>query len=310
MTADTPPPQKFRLVALDLDGTLLQSNHTLSEKTKAGIRELHAKGVGIMFATGRALTSVYEHIVDLALPAPLPVVCFNGGAGYLCTVDPSAGPHGVRCEEIFCTPVPHPVATASMRLAVEHDYVCQYYVQDQIYAHPTTDSHYELTEKYKGLTGSETIYLSKEEFADKVVPLGLPIKLLVLCPVSLQDAALKSYEEALAAEDLLVDGQRASLVRGSLGWFLEVLPPNSHKGAGLQRLCTHLGVPLAATIAFGDGDNDLEFMQMAGRGIVMKNGRTVVKKIADQITDYTNDEDGVLLTLIELDKQSLLAKTR
>jgi Cof subfamily protein (haloacid dehalogenase superfamily) len=309
MTANTPP-QKFRLVALDLDGTLLQSNHTLSEKTKAGIRELHAKGVGIMFATGRALSTVYEHIVDLNLSTPLPVVCFNGGAAYLCTVDPAAGPHGVRCEEVFCTPVPHPVATACMRLAIEQDYVCQYYVQDQIYAHPTTDSHYELTEQYMELTGSKTIYLPKEEFAAKVVSLGLPIKQLVLFPTSQQDAALEIYQEAMTAQDLLVDGQPATLVRGSLGWFLEVLPPAIHKGAGLQRLCAHLNIPLAATVAFGDGDNDYEFLQMAGRGIVMKNGRTVVKKIADQITDYTNDEDGVLLTLIDLDKQSLLAKTR
>ena len=80
-----------------------------------------------------------------------------------------------------------------------------------------------------------------------------------------------------------------------------------HKGAGLERLCRELlAVPLSAVVAFGDGDNDVEFLTLAGRGIVMKNGRRVAKEVADEMTKYTNNEDGVVRTLLEMEQQGLL----
>jgi len=78
------------------------------------------------------------------------------------------------------------------------------------------------------------------------------------------------------------------------------------KGFGLQRICQALNVPLEQTIAFGDGDNDIEFIQMAGLGIAMKNARPHVQQFADQITEYTNAENGVIRTLQQLEKDNQL----
>ena len=299
---------KYRVVALDLDGTLLTSNHCLSETTIQGLRKLHEQGLKIVFATGRAISTVYEHIVALGLPTALPVVCSNGAAAFVCRVDPTA-PNGVHAEALFSTTVPANVASTTIQLALEHNHVSQYYVHNKIYAHPSTPTHFELTEEYKRLTGSETIYLKPEEFEENMLAMGCPTKQLVLFPVAEQEAILDVFRNTLQRPDLLVDNIPATLVRGSLGWFLEVLHPHVHKGAGLHRLCReHLHVPLEQVVAFGDGDNDLEFLQMAGRGIVMKNGRSVVKEIGDQITEYTNDEDGVLRTLHDMDKKGLLIK--
>lgn len=298
---------KYRVVALDLDGTLLTSEHRLSVATIRGLRALHDKGLTIVLATGRAISTVYEHVVALGLPTALPVVCSNGAAGVLCRIDPTA-PYGVHAEPLFLTTVPQAVANRTIQLASrQHDHVCQYYVQNRIYANPSTATHYKLTEEYIRLTGSNTIYVPPGEFASRMESLGEPTKQLVLFPCSEQDAVMELFEKELQAPDLLVDGKASTLVRGSLGWFMEVLHPNVHKGAGLERLCAeHLHVPLSQVVAFGDGDNDLEFLQMAGRGMAMQNARSVVKSIADEIIDHTNDQDGVLRTLLDMEKRGLL----
>ena len=73
----------------------------------------------------------------------------------------------------------------------------------------------------------------------------------------------------------------------------KVLHPEVTKGAGLRRLCAALGVGLEQVVAFGDGDNDIEFLQLAGHGLCMKNGRETAKAAANGITSLSNDEDGV-----------------
>lgn len=311
-TTPTPTQPLYRYVALDLDGTLLNSDHKISERTKRGLRDLHDRGLGILFATGRAISTVYEHVVALNLPTPLPVVCSNGASAVLCTIDPTVQPHGVRTQELFTTAVPPNVAAKTIRLALQCGHVSQYYVNGQIYAHPSTETHYKYTALYKQLTGSHTIYVSPDVFCEQMLETGLPTKQLVLFPETEQDATLDLFVQTMTDDPSLhVNGKPANLVRGSLGWFLEVLHPHVTKGAGLERLCqTVLDVPLDAVVAFGDGDNDLEFLQVAGRGVVMVNGRTVVKKIANQITEYTNNQDGVYLTLVEMEKKGLLATTK
>jgi hydroxymethylpyrimidine pyrophosphatase-like HAD family hydrolase len=101
-------------------------------------------------------------------------------------------------------------------------------------------------------------------------------------------------------------GEEATIIRGHGGWFLEVLHPDVCKGYGLKSMCQHLKIPMQDVVAFGDGDNDYEFIQMAGKGVVMKNGRDVCKEVADEVIDYTNDEDGVLKTLQRMEMEGAL----
>jgi hydroxymethylpyrimidine pyrophosphatase-like HAD family hydrolase len=63
-----------------------------------------------------------------------------------------------------------------------------------------------------------------------------------------------------------------------------------HPGAVPTVLCLEIGVPLEEVIAFGDGDNDIEFLELAGKGIAMKNARDTLKAVADEITEWTNDK--------------------
>ncbi|KAH8052276.1 phosphatase [Aureococcus anophagefferens] len=82
-------------------------------------------------------------------------------------------------------------------------------------------------------------------------------------------------------------------IRGSPPFFVELLRGDVCKGNGLKRLCELRGIDAADAVAFGDGENDVEFVSFAGVGIAMKNGRDAVKAVADRVTSSTNGEDGV-----------------
>jgi hydroxymethylpyrimidine pyrophosphatase-like HAD family hydrolase len=324
MANDDSPPvqtQTFHMVALDLDGTLLASNHTLTDETVQYLRELDANGFHVVIATGRSATSVYAHVHRLGI-SPIHVVCSNGGRGLLChihhhhhhhhpdeaTAAAAVTPPTLTVKELFSTPVPRNVTLQTIELATELGHVTQYYVGEDIYANPTTPVHRTLTELYMELTGSHVHYVT-DNFACAMLDQGLPSKMLVLCPVEQQAAMMDAfYPVFVDADDHMK--KTATIIHGSMRWFLEVLHPDVCKGQGLQRMCQHMNVNIDTVVAFGDGDNDLEFIQFAGRGIVMKNGRDVVKQVADEVIDFTNDEEGVRRTLQRMQQNGQLVMTR
>jgi hydroxymethylpyrimidine pyrophosphatase-like HAD family hydrolase len=194
-------------------------------------------------------------------------------------------------------------------------------------------SHLQLTQLYKDLTGAQTVYLPHDEnFENFCIDKGLPSKQLVLFPPLLQDEMMAVFEREMKQDDLIAAStatlddndnnttsttlkSAATIVRGNLGWFLEILHPSVCKGLGLQRLVReHLSgtdknnnmMDMEDCIAFGDGDNDVEFLQMAGLGIVMLNGRKVAKQVADCITTKCHDMNGVVTTLQLLEEYGKL----
>jgi len=310
-------PEKFRMIALDLDGTLLHSDHQMSEKSVEYLRDLQKRGMLVTLATGRAPCTMYEHVLRLNLPYEhgMPVVTSNGALGLSVkpTSSSSTNPEDatpdekekgfskhVSTEQLFYEPVPHDVTMRSIALANRLGHVCQFYWENDIYANPSEKHHYELTGTYRELTGSNTIYV-KDDFAELMSSSALPSKFLVLCDNSDQDEMVEAFHAEF--------GDEATIVRGSYGWFLEVLHKDVCKGHGLQKLCQHVDIPIEQCIAFGDGDNDLEFIEMAGWGVAMKNARDCVLKVADDVAAYTNDEDGVIRTLQRMEEQGLLDVT-
>lgn len=295
------PRKKFRMVALDLDGTLLRSNHQISNETCEYLRYLDKKGFTVIIATGRAACTVDEHVVKLNLPHPLPLVCSNGARGLMCSVQPDKR---VAYQEIFYKPVPQKIAQATIQTAKDQGYVSQYYVGEHVYCNPSKPEHFKLAQLYRELTGSDTIYVD-DDF-EEVIKKGPPSKQLVLCPDDQQDSMIEFFKKTLSKEIFSIEGKSPHMIRGHLGWFMEILHPEVNKGCGLESMCEHLGIPISEAIAFGDGDNDIEFIQMAGHGIVMKNAGKSIKEAGDEITEFTNDEEGVVKTLQRLENDELL----
>jgi len=153
-------------------------------------------------------------------------------------------------------------------------------------------------------TTSMTYYDERNAYGyQKAVELGPPSKLLILCDTSKLDEITSLVRTELNgtnnntitaencdAQQQQQKQQQAHVIRGAPPFFVEILHPTVHKGEGLRRLCQSLSVPLEEVIAFGDGDNDLEFLQMAGWGVAMKNARGVLKEVADEVTEGSNDE--------------------
>ena len=74
---------------------------------------------------------------------------------------------------------------------------------------------------------------------------------------------------------------------------MEICSAKATKGNGLRQMCRHLGIPLEESIAIGDYYNDLEMMETAGFSVAMANAPAEVKAIADDVTEKTNNEEGV-----------------
>ena len=382
--------RKFRMVALDLDGTLLNSDHDISSTTIAYLRYLHSKKFIIAIATGRSAACA-AHVIDKLdllhydddecgetvsstserAASGFPLVCTNGARGLKIVRKsksdvglhnqhenmPEAAtkhsPHRSNTlplpsensksskestnpflnqtlfinEELFHNPLPISVTKQTLQLANKLNCVTNYYHNHHIYAVPRNNKQLELTRRYAKLTGSSELYCYLNNYEEngaelgddagvydqdnvygyqKALELGPPSKLLILCETDKLDEVTNIVRSELNgggsssinASNSDEDDEQcqqstnaiANVIRGTPPFFVEILNPNVHKGHGLRQLCTSLSIPLDEVLVFGDGDNDLEFLDMAGWGIAMKNARINVKEQADEITRWTNDE--------------------
>eukprot|EP00808_Paulinella_micropora_P013242 g38776.t1 len=293
-TSKARPDGVFRMVALDMDGTLLNAQHEITPRTRDMLVELSQRGVIIALCTGRSTKALYKYVEHLSLPVPLPVVCFNGAAGLRC----HPGKPAEQFEPLFSTPVPHQTTLAVLAFSRSRELAVQYYVGDKIYVHCTTDFHRDFVKRYQELTGVNHVML--EDGYELALADSLPSKLLVM--TSEPDQVLSELQGHLSRQDSHFS-EHAYLVRGSPPFFVEVLHPRVHKGSGLSQLCDLLDIPLHEVVALGDGDNDVEFLELAGLGLAMKNARPEVQAKADAVTEKCHDTEGVAHELEKLLKQ-------
>lgn len=369
----TPTKNRYRMAAFDLDGTLLNSNHQLSDRTVEYLRKLHSRGFIIAIATGRSAACA-AHIIEKLDLAPVsqtdagvsrpgfPLVCTNGARGLrivkkahsdiIGDASVHAGPATMNRSNTMPTDVRsadetprNPLLRETLVIDVEmfHDRLTEeltlkvlklandlgcmvnYYQGHYIYVAPRNERHLEAAERYKTLTGSDEFFvylndttkdLSAQSFNEanswgykEAVRKGLPSKIIIFCDSAILDKVVDDCRVHLNGSSDPCDqsySYNAHIIRGAPPFFVEVLNPGVHKGRGLVRLCESLDVPLEEVLAFGDGDNDAEFLTVAGCGFAMKNARDNVKALADFVTEWTNDEDGVIRTLEKLEETGRL----
>jgi len=317
---------KYRMVAFDLDGTLLGPTHQISNEAVTYLRTLHNKGFIVSIATGRSPAAIAEVIrrLNFDFPKPhsecFPIVSTNGAKGLHVHHDSFYDDDDeaknsdelelkwennpmingkMNVKELFHQPVSKDLACKLLKLSKDIGCVTNYYINHEVYAQPTQSWHYEATDKYQKLTGVKFTYCNDDYKA--AMDIGLPSKLLVLCKPGDIDIVHEKVKEVIGSE--------ANVIRGSPPFFVEVLNKEVCKGNGLELLCDALGVRIDECIAFGDGDNDIEFIEKAGLGIAMKNARETLKVVADEITEHTNVEDGAIRTLQRLESEDKLLFT-
>lgn len=312
---------KYKMCALDLDGTLLNSAHRISGKSVRSLQRLHRKGFKIAIASGRSPAACAGVVDTLDLhnnengffvvttngARGIKVIKYNGANGNKTESRDSSTMINTRIDnpmtdgrmlvsELFHLPLPVEIAEETLSLAKRLGCVTNYYIEHDIVANAEKESHFAATRRYSELTGVPFVYV--QDNYESSMERGPPSKLIILCNDNDVDEV---YHEAIR-----VLGARAKVIRGSPPWFVEVLHKDVNKGIGLQLLCQYLNIEMRDVISFGDGDNDIEFLQMSGLGIAMKNARDNVKAVADLETDLTNDEDGVVHMLEKLEVEGKL----
>lgn len=273
-TPEHPPqPRPARLVATDLDGTLLHSDGTVTRRTRLVLDALDAAGVTVVFVTGRPIRwmdPLWPHVGGLGL-----AICSNGGIVYdvprrtVAEARPIPPAVGLRVADLLRTQLPGTVFAVERAGGFGQE--PGFYAR---YARPGMARPPELA-----------VGPLKAVYADDVV------KLLALHP----DAAPEDY---WARVDQLV-GAFVTTTWSSERALVEMSAAGVTKASTLQLLCAERGIAAEEVVAFGDMPNDIAMLEWAGTSYAMANAHPSAIAAADH-TAPRNDEDGVARVLEEL----------
>lgn len=258
---------KYKLLALDLDGTLTNSKKVITPRTRETLLKAQEKGVKIILASGRPTYGIVPLAEQLELQKYEGyILAYNGGE----ITD-------WKTKEVICKNLLDPEVLPYL-------YEC---AKKNDFAIVTYDGEYVLTEK------PDDEYVLKEA-------------LLNVMKIKKVDNFLEAVKHPIAKCLIVGDPTRLAVLEKEMydhlkdrmgvfrsePYFLELVPKGIDKALSLAGMLEKIGVSREEMIAIGDGFNDLSMIKYAGLGIAMANAQDVVKENADFIT-LSNEEDGV-----------------
>ncbi|MBP2655258.1 MAG: yidA 2 [Firmicutes bacterium] len=253
----------IKMVALDLDDTLLNSTHAVSLRAHRAIQLAVEAGVMVTMATGRMYRSALPYALELGLDVPL--VTYNGA---LIKWSRSG-------ETLLHRPIDVSLAEEILNLFRQQGWYIQSYINDVLYV--AEKNHY--ADYYESMTGIAAIPLGQEFYTMG----SQPSKLLVVAEPRQLAMIRKAVADAF--------GKRVNLaVSGPM--YLEIVNPMVSKGRALAFLAESRGIIREEVMAVGDSQNDLDMISYAGFGVAMGNAMPEVIAAADAVT-AANDADGV-----------------
>jgi len=250
-----------RAFACDLDRTLIWKDAELRPRTRAAIGAALAAGIHVILVTGRMFQSVRPYaraagIVD-------PVVCYQGAV----VADPVSG------EFLRHVPIPLEPAREAIAAVEAEGYPLNCYVGDELYvAEHTSESEAYASFQHLEVHAVGPLLDWLAEPPTKLVAGGDPVE-------------LDGLGERMRAR---FDGRL--FISKSLPYFLELASPDVTKGSGLAFLAERLGFTAAETVAFGDGENDVELLEWADYGVAVENAEERVLAIADFVCPPVTEE--------------------
>lgn len=261
---------KYQLIALDMDGTLLNSRLEITPETRRALADADRAGKHVVLATGRCFSELREILAGL--PEVRYLVCENGCCVYDCLTG----------ETLHCDPVPEAEVRNILKVLEGERVVEQVFSENQSYINRGDDSWMEacLMGKYRETFRFSAILdpqlferYKKQPFRIEKVNLYFE-----------SDEARERVRQKLSGRNIQAIG--------TMVYLLECFSPDADKGRGLVKLCEKLGISMEEVIAVGDGSNDIEMLNAAGLSVAMGNGCKEAKAAADIITADC-DHDGV-----------------
>ena len=261
---------KYKLLAIDMDGTALNSQKKISPRTAAAIENLLKRGVHVVTSTGRGLAELSDYKKEFALM----------NYGILLT-------GGIVYDFFKGTPI--------VTHAVDYEIILKlidFGLEERAMIHLLTLNH----------------SVAREDDIQNMAAFGMKIYFDMFNRICLRTDDFKQYvrenpgavvkvnlyhrDKASRDKNLA----RMSKLNLSISFAesnnLEASPVGITKASGLRELCDFLNVDIAETVAVGDGLNDKEILQAAGFAVAMGNARDEIKRLADFVT-LDNDSDGV-----------------
>lgn len=261
-----------RMLVLDLDGTLLNSDKAITPGTRTALRRLQQRGHIIVLASGRPLPGMKSVAKELELEQYGGYVLAYNGARIL---------DWKRQELLFERTFGHQYLPGLYDAALHHHLTILTYIDDYAIAGTPVNAYAEFEIRINQLQLKEV-----ENFVSYV---DFPI---IKCLMAGEPEQVGACEQEL----LKLYGERLGVFK-SEDFFLEIAAQNINKGTSVEWLVNHLGMDRANVVCCGDGYNDIPMIRYAGVGVAMANAKEVVRQAAD-VTAGSNNEDG-LVSVIE-----------
>lgn len=258
-----------KIIFIDLDGTLLKNDKTISDANRQALQDALEAGHYIVFATGRAISSGRNIAKKLELEKPgCYMIAYNGAVMYDCAAE----------RTLHRQTMPIEYAEYLTAEAEKAGLYIQAYSESQI----LTRKHTKELDLYVKRTGMQ-YRIEKDVWS---LLSQEPPKMLL---ISLDDPEkLHKFQEEHREWER---GKCTSFF--SCAEYLEYCPYAVTKGVGVEYFREFLNVQKENTIAIGDHENDIQMIRNAYLGVAMKNAQPVVKECADYITENDNEHDGV-----------------
>jgi Cof subfamily protein (haloacid dehalogenase superfamily) len=254
---------EYKLMAVDIDGTLLDSGGNLTEDTRKAIKSGVEKGLVFTIATGRPIQGV-EYLNEM-LNLDLPFITYNGAMVVM----------GKTKEVLYEQKLSAKDAKSIIELGEKYGVTIIVWKNNQLYINRIDEK----SEKYKAISKVEPILIKD---VNKLISDGV--------------TKIVWYDEVEKIETF--QEEIGQFLNGSINYhtsrpyLLEFVDKNASKAIAMEKLGEHFKIKQSEMIAIGDGFNDLSMIEYAGLGVAMANSKEAIKEKADYIT-LSNDENGV-----------------
>lgn len=253
----------YKLIAIDIDDTLINDNKEVTPATQTALEQAVAKDVVVTLATGRAYASAQAIARQTGLNVP--IITYQG-----------ALVKNLMDEKVLYERyVPIEAARKLFEYCIEHNLHLQTYIDDKLYAREVNQHLID----YATLNGTQ--YHIESDF-NKLIEQPTPKMLIIDDPAFLDE--LQPILRELLGDSVHITKSKPQ--------FLEIMHKEGTKGAALTFLADYFNCDLKNAIAVGDSWNDHEMLEVAGLGVAMGNAIQPLKDIADYIS-ASNNEDGV-----------------
>lgn len=258
----------YKLIAIDMDGTLLKEDKTISQKTKEALRMANSLGVKIVLTSGRPIQGIKNYLNELHLTGKDDYVIGLNGA-------------------LICSCSDYSVISSNETLKGEDlKYIYNKVKELKTYFHAFT--------RNEDLVNLESKFSEEEEKR-----INLKVRVVdFLTEIKDEDEILKvALEEEKDVLDRITTQipkelfEEYNIIR-TVDFMLEFMKKGCNKATGIEKLVQYLGFSKEEVIAIGDASNDKEMIRYAGLGVAMENAEDEIKMLAD-FTTKSNEEDGV-----------------